>query len=318
MRVVFAGSPDFAIPCLAALLDAATVRVVGVFAAADRRAGRGRKVRSCAVAEFAWARKLRVFQFESLHDPHAQSQLRDLDADLMVVVAYRLLLPPTVLAIPKYGCVNVHASLLPRWRGAAPIERAIESGDARTGVSLMKMEAGLDCGAILAQREIAIAADDTGGSLHQKLARLGGELLGAQLPKLCAGELSGVAQNEADATYADKLTKAEAALNWRESADLLARKVRAFNPRPGAYAQIHTQKLGKNLSENLKILRAHAEPFAQTAKPGEIVRADKHGVAIATADGALVLTEVQRPGRTPSPAGAWYNGAGLRVGEVCG
>ena len=240
MRVVFAGTPAFSTPCLAALLGADSVVLAGVYTRPDRPAGRGGKIRpsavKAAVKECAAARGLPVFQPESLHGESAPANLRRLNPDLMVVVAYGLLLPASLLAIPPLGCVNLHASLLPRWRGAAPIERAIEAGDDTTGVSLMQMDAGLDTGAVLARSSIPIAADDTGGGLRDKLARLAGELLAANLLALAARKLAAMPQDESLTCYAPKLEKAEAKLDWRLDALALERKVRAFNPWPVAVA----------------------------------------------------------------------------------
>ncbi len=238
MRVVFAGTPAFSIPCLTALLGAPRVELVGVYTQPDRPAGRGKKPRPSRIKQFARAHGAAVFQPESFADEATLDALRRLRPELMVVVAYGLLLPAAVLAIPALGCVNLHASLLPRWRGAAPIQRALEAGDATTGVSLMQMEPGLDRGPLLAASSIPIQPDDTGGSLHDRLARLAGELLAANLSALAAQTLAATPQDESLTCYAHKLQKAEAVLDWRLSAVALERKVRAFNPRPMARAKL--------------------------------------------------------------------------------
>ena len=304
MRVVFAGTPAFAIPSLAALLRADFVDVVGVYTAPDKPAGRGRKVRRSAIKDFALTHDLQVFQPESLHESEA---LQRLQPDLVIVVAYGLLLPPKMLAIPKLGCVNLHASLLPRWRGAAPIQRAIEAGDSQTGVTLMQMSRGLDCGAMLARATMAINDDDTAGTLHDKLAQRAGELLAANLSALADGELSAQKQNENDACYAKKITTTEADLDWRQDAQSLARKVRAFNPSPLMRAQFADGKL-------LKVLTAYADSAAVDARPGEIVGVDKNGIKVATGDGVLTLTEIQKPGGKAMSVAALLNGMDIKVG----
>ena len=306
MRVVFAGTPAFSTPCLAALLGADSVVLAGVYTRPDRPAGRGGKIRPSAVKECAAARGSPVFQPESLHGESAPANLRRLNPDLMVVVAYGLLLPASLLAIPPLGCVNLHASLLPRWRGAAPIQRAIEAGDDTTGVSLMQMDAGLDTGPVLARSSIPIAANDTGGGLHDKLARLAGELLAANLLALAAQKLAAIPQDESLTCYAPKLEKAEVKLDWRLDATLLERKVRAFNPWPVAVAGLD--------GVWLRVLGAWADSTSVKARPGEIVAVDKTGITVATGAGALVLTEVQKPGGTPMPVAALLNGMDIKPG----
>lgn len=287
------------------------MELAGVYTQPDRPAGRGKKrcpsaVKASTVKEWARARGLPVFQPESLQGESAPAGLRRLNPDLVVVVAYGLLLPASLLAVPPLGCVNVHASLLPRWRGAAPIQRAIEAGDDTTGVSLMRMDAGLDTGPVLARHGIAIAGDDTGGSLHDKLARLGGELLAANLRLLAAGALVAAPQDETLACYAPKLEKAESALDWRLDAAALERKVRAFNPWPAALATLNDARL--------RVLGARADSTPVRARPGEVVKAGKAGIAVAAGEGALVLTEVQKPGGTPMPAAALLNGMDIIPG----
>ena len=315
MRVVFAGTPEFAVPSLKALLHAGAVELAGVYTQPDRRGGRGKKRRRSAVKQFALTHGTPVFQPESLRDEATLSQLKRLTPDLMVVVAYGLRLPDAALAVPRLGCVNLHASILPRWRGAAPIQRAIEAGDAATGVSLMRMERGLDTGPVFATAAIPIAPDDTGGSLHDKLAPLAGELLAANLAALAAQTLSAVAQDDNRACHAPKLNKAEAELDWRLDAAALERKVRAFNPWPMAFTELNGARL--------RVLRAAvaADPDSTpaSARPGEVVAVAQAGISVAAGGGggALVLREVQKPGGTPMPVADLLNGMEVVPGMRC-
>ncbi|MGI9310945.1 MAG: methionyl-tRNA formyltransferase, partial [bacterium] len=250
-----------------------------------------------------------ILQFESLRGEVEIARLARLRPDLIVVVAYGLVLPRAALDIPRLGCVNLHASLLPRWRGAAPIQRAIEAGDAATGVSLMQMDAGLDTGAILAQARIPIAANATGGSLCDELATLAAQLLGASLPALAAQTLTAMPQDERHACRARKLARSEAQLDWRQSAVALERKVRAFNPTP--MARVVLARADERVA--LRVLRAKVGDGAQ-ARAGEILRADADGIAVATGGGMLVLTELQKPGGAPMSAAALLNGMHITPG----
>jgi len=303
LRLVFAGTPEFAVPHLHACRRD-NVDIVAVYTQPDRPAGRGRALAAGPVKQAAVALGVPVEQPESLRDAAARTRLGNYAPDLLVVVAYGLILPRKVLALPRLGCWNVHASLLPRWRGAAPIQRAILAGDTQTGVCLMQMEAGLDTGPVLLRRSIAIGADDTGGSLHDRLAALGADLLGAGLDRLHGGPpLVAEAQAGAGVTYAHKLDKAEARLDWREPAVALARKVRAFDPWPVAEAHIG--------GEVLRVWRAAAREATsgdqQTAAPGTLVAAGRDGIDVACADGVLRLLEVQRPGGRRIGAGDFVN-----------
>ena len=287
LRLVFAGTPEFAVPHLAAC-NIPNVEIAAVYTQPDRPAGRGRALAASPVKQAALAAGLAVEQPESLKSAAVQAWLRELDPDLFVVVAYGLILPRAVLAIPRLGCWNVHASLLPRWRGAAPIQRAILAGDAQTGVCLMRMEAGLDTGPVMLRREVAIAPDDTGGSLHDKLSALGALALGEGLRRVLAGEaLHATPQPQAGATYAHKLEKSEAWLDWNESAIVLERKVRAFDPWPVAEADL--------AGERVRIRGAQAVPGG-LAIPGSVVAAGKAGVDIACGEGVLRVTKLQRAG----------------------
>ena len=306
MRIVFAGTPEFAVSSLRAA--ARHHEVVAVYTQPDRPAGRGRGLAPSPVKLEAVARGIPVYQPESLKDEAAQQQLRDLQPDLMVVVAYGLILPKAVLAIPTHGCWNVHASLLPRWRGAAPIQRAIQAGDAKTGVCLMQMEAGLDTGPVLLHQELPIAATDTGGQLHDKLAELGAQVLSDGLGLLRAG-IKPIArpQPEQGVTYAHKLDKAEARLDWAQGADVLARTVRAFNPWPIAEATL--------AGERVRIHGAVALEEAHSQAPGTVLAASRDGIDIACGQGALRLRTLQREGGKAITAADYLNARrDLRVG----
>lgn len=288
LRLVFAGTPDFAVPCLQACLRS-DGDVVAVYTQPDRPSGRGRQLAASPVKQAAVAAGIPVLQPETLRDPEAQAHLAALRPDLLVVVAYGLILPRKVLALPRLGCWNVHASLLPRWRGAAPIQRALLAGDRETGVGLMQMEAGLDTGPVLLERRTPIAADDTGGSLHDRLAALGAELLAAGLARLGAGPaLVATAQPEDGVTYAHKLDKAEARLDWQRPAIELERTVRAFDPWPVAEAEIG--------GERLRIWSAQARPGRADAVPGQVLAAAADGLDIACGEGTLRILDVQRAG----------------------
>jgi len=298
MKIVFAGTPAFAVSSLRAA--ARHHEVVAVYTQPDRPAGRGRGLAPSPVKLEAIARGIPVFQPESLKTPEAQQQLRDLAPDLMVVVAYGLILPKAVLTIPTHGCWNVHASLLPRWRGAAPIQRAIQAGDAETGVCLMQMEAGLDTGPVLLMQHIAIGPNDTGGQLHDRLAALGEQVLSDGLGLLRAG-IKPIAQPqpEAGVTYAHKLDKAEARLDWAQDADALARTVRAFNPWPVAEAML--------VGERVRIHGAIALDDKQGKAPGTLLAASRDGIDIACGHGALRLRVLQREGGKAITAADYLN-----------
>ncbi|WP_018873183.1 methionyl-tRNA formyltransferase [Thioalkalivibrio sp. ALJ16] len=306
LRIVYAGTPDFAVPALQALI-AAGHAPVAVYTQPDRPSGRGRKLRPGPVKVVAEAAGLPVVQPESLKSPEARAELAGWRPDVLIVAAYGLILPRAVLELPPLGGLNIHASLLPRWRGAAPIHRAILAGDHETGVCLMQMAPGLDTGPVHACRRVAITAQTTTGTLHDELAREGAELLLERLPAIARGASVPQPQDDAQATYAHKLDKQEAWLDWSRSAAALDRQVRAFNPWPVAQAGWQDQ-----------VVRVHAAvPLAgsSTATPGTILAAGPEGVDVVTGDGLLRLLTVQLPGRRPVAAADWARNADL-VGQI--
>ncbi|MGH8052154.1 MAG: methionyl-tRNA formyltransferase [Arenimonas sp.] len=287
MRIVFAGTPEFAVPCLRAAARCGDI--VAVYTQPDRPAGRGRQLTPSPIKVEALANGWCIEQPENFKSIDSKKVLRELKADIMIVVAYGLLLPQSVLDIPKHGCWNVHASLLPRWRGAAPIQRAIEAGDLQSGVCLMRMEKGLDTGPVLLSLSTGISAEDTGGSLHDRLSMLGAEVLSDGLKLLRAGiKPIAQAQPEAGVTYAHKLDKQEAKLDWSVSSEILANKIRAFNPWPVCEAQVN--------GERLRIHHAVSIPLAHKQDPGTVLMANHHALDIACGEGALRLLQVQREG----------------------
>jgi methionyl-tRNA formyltransferase len=298
MRIVFAGTPEFAVPCLRAAANKG--EVVAVYTQPDRPAGRGRGLTPSPVKLEAVQRGIPVYQPVNFRTEEAKAQLRDLQPDVMVVVAYGLILPQSVLEIPAHGCWNVHASLLPRWRGAAPIQRAIEAGDQQTGICLMQMEKGLDTGPVLLAQSLAIGAEETGGQLHDRLAELGAQVLADALGLLRATvHLPPQPQPSEGVTYAHKLDKAEAKLDWALPASQLANKVRAFNPWPVAEAQL--------LGERVRIHAAYALDESHSNTPGDVLRTSRDGIDIACGSGVLRLLTLQRDGGKPISAQDYRN-----------
>lgn len=285
MRIVFAGTPEFAAEHLKALLDS-PYEIVAVYTQPDRPAGRGQKLMPSPVKQLAVAHDIPVFQPPTLRNAEAQAELAALKPDLMVVVAYGLILPQVVLDIPRLGCINSHASLLPRWRGAAPIQRAVEAGDAESGVTVMRMEAGLDTGPMLLKVVTPISAEDTGGSLHDRLAEMGPPAVVQAIAGLADGSLQGEVQDDALATYAHKLNKDEARIDWSRPAVELERLIRAFNPWPVCHSTLD--------GESVKVLAANLS--TATGTPGEILSASKDGLVVACGDQTLSLTRLQLPG----------------------
>jgi methionyl-tRNA formyltransferase len=306
MRVVFMGTPEFALPTLALLAD--RYQLVGVYTRRDKPAGRGQEVALSPVKEYALARGLPLYQPGTLRKAEPVAELRALEPDLIVVAAFGLILPQEVLDIPRHGCLNVHASLLPRWRGAAPVAAAILAGDAETGCTMMRMDAGVDTGPILAQKAMPIASGDTTGNLTLKLAQLGAELLAVTLPRWLGREIAPQPQDETHATYAPMARKEDGKLEWARPADFLARQVRACQPWPGAYTTWKGQLL--------KVWRAHAL-HVESAGSGSVV-AWEGGAAVGAGEGLLALDEVQLAGRRPAAMAEFLRGARGFIGSVLG
>jgi methionyl-tRNA formyltransferase len=304
LRVAFAGTPEFAACALEAIL-AAGYTVPVVLTQPDRPAGRGMKLTASAVKQLALAHGLGIDQPERLRTDEQRARLKEARPDVLVVAAYGLILPPEALILPRLGCLNIHASLLPRWRGAAPIQRAIEAGDAQTGITIMQMDAGLDTGPMLLRRGIGIALEDTAASLHDKLASLGAEAIVEALARLAAGDLPAEAQPLLGVTIARKISRAEAEIDWHRSATELARQIRAFNPFPVAFGQIR--------ETTVKLWAAHTVP--EHGEPGSILRADDAGVVVACGEEALCITELQRPGSRRMAAAEFLHGFALAAGE---
>ncbi len=309
MRIIFAGTPDFAAASLAALLNS-DHDVVAVYSQPDRPAGRGRKLTASPVKQLALQHHIPVEQPLNFKNPADRQQLADYQADVMVVVAYGLILPQAVLDTPQYGCLNIHASLLPRWRGAAPIQRTILAGDSETGVCIMQMAAGLDTGPVLKRLSLPIAADDTAQSLHDKLAELGARALLATLDDLATLQAAAQAQDDAQTCYADKLQKAEAAIDWQQSAAQIDRQIRAFNPWPVAQTVFR--------GDILRIWSAQLSSEKLAGRPGEIVRVDRDALLVACGNGIVSIQELQLPGKRHMAVADFLNSHTIQTGEQLG
>ena len=302
LRLGFAGTPEFAVPALDALRKAH--RICAVFTQPDRPAGRGQPLHASPVKTLATLHGLPLHQPASFKSPETLATLQSLRLDALVVVAYGLILPPAALQSPKLGCINIHASLLPRWRGAAPIQRAVLAGDAKTGVTIMRMEAGLDTGPMLAARAIDVRAEDTAKTVHDRLARLGAELIGETLDGLKAGRVHEVPQRAEGATYAEKITKAEALIDWREDAVQVWRRVRAFNPWPIAETRLN--------GAQVRIWEAETRAGdAPGAEPGRVLGATHDGIDVACGAGVLRILRLQLAGRKVLTAGEFIKGQRL-------
>lgn len=311
MRIVYAGTPPFSAAALSALA-AAGHEIVLVLTQPDRPAGRGMKLTPSAVKQSALALGLPVYQPQTLRNADSVEKLKAAGAEVMVVAAYGLILPPEVLNLFPAGCINIHASLLPRWRGASPIQAAVLAGDAETGISIMQLEAGLDTGPVFASARLAIGADETAGELEARLARLGADTLGTLLADLLGGRLRPVAQPDAGVTYARRISKAEARIDWREPAVAIGRRVRAWNPWPVAETLLDGQQLRCFASEPLG-----EDPPGAGRVPGQVLACDARGIEVQTGEGRLRLRTVQAPGRQQVAAADFARGRSL-VGKVLG
>lgn len=305
MKILFAGTPAFAAKALEAILGQQH-QIVAVLTQPDRPAGRGMQLTPSPVKVVAQRNNLPVLQPVTLKTPEIQRQLAEYQADVMVVAAYGLILPKSVLEMPRYGCLNIHASLLPRWRGAAPVQRAILAGDRQTGITIMQMDEGLDTGGMLLKKSCPIEKYDTANTLLEKLTVIGADAILEALGSLATGRIKPEQQESSQATYASKLSKAEAALNWNENCEQLQRAVRAYNPFPVANATLnHT---------HIKIWQATAHPEKQ-GEPGQVLAVDKHGILVACGDGALNLEMLQRPNSKAMAASQFVQGYPIKPGD---
>ena len=325
LRCVFAGTPEFAAQALEALYGINDVAVVGVYTQPDRRAGRGKKIQQSPVKELALSHNSPVFQPLNFKQQEDVKQLEALQADLMIVAAYGILLPQAVLSTPRLGCINIHASLLPRWRGAAPIHRAIEAGDTQTGITIMQMDVGLDTGAMLLKKTLDIETNDTGSSLHDKLATLGASAMQEALADLPNLQQSAQPQENSLACYAHKLNKEDAVIDWQDSAQQIQQKIRAFNSWPVASTTINDKvlrvwqaQLAPACSSDTHVNSAASANTAAAA--GQILSANKQGISVQTGEGVLVLTSLQMPGKKALPVKDILNGqaALFQAGQVLG
>jgi methionyl-tRNA formyltransferase len=305
MKIIFAGTPQFAASALAALITEHDV--LAVLTQPDRPAGRGMQLSPSPVKQLALQHQLSVMQPATLKTPAAQQAIAALDCDVMVVAAYGLILPKAVLAMPRHGCLNIHASLLPRWRGAAPIQRAIQAGDVETGITIMQMDEGLDTGDMLLRHACAIAPDETAQTLHDKLVELGASSILEALRLLAVNRLTPVKQDPGSASYASKLLKCEAQIDWRQDAHVIARSVRAFNPFPVCHARMN--------GATIKIWQA--QPVMDgAAPPGKVIAVNKQGVTVACGSGGLRLEILQRAGGKAQPAAQFLQAMPIKPGDM--
>lgn len=302
LRIVFAGTPEFALPPLEALLESSH-EVIAVYCQPDKPAGRGRRLTACPVKLRAQAAGIPLHQPQRLRDPAEIEALASLEPDLMVVVAFGQILPPRVLATPGLGCVNLHASLLPRWRGAAPIQRALLAGDTETGVCIMQLDAGLDTGPVHACRRQSIESGTTAGELHEQLSRVGAALLATVVDELANGRAQAHPQSSSGITYATKIDKREATIDWADSAAQIERQVLAFNPWPVAQTRWN--------GRSLRIWRARAAELGSNSKPGTVLSQSADGIHVACGEGAITLLEVQLPGGRPLGVAEFLHGHSL-------
>jgi len=313
LKVIYAGTPDFAVAGLKALIESEH-EVVAVYTQPDRPAGRGRKLTPSPVKKVALEHEIPVYQPLNFKAEEDRQQLFDLDADLMVVAAYGLILPQAILEAPRLGCINIHASLLPRWRGAAPIQRSILAGDKETGITIMQMDIGLDTGDMLSKVSCPITETMTASQLHDQLMEIGGEALMGIMPAIEAQSLQPEKQDESLVTYAEKLQKAEAKIDWQLSAEDIARRVRAFNAWPVTQT---TYNKGQGDDQVMRIWQANVLADQTTEAPGKIFEVRKKSFLVATGEGVLEVTEIQMPGKKPMPVASFLNAhdpAGVQLG----
>jgi methionyl-tRNA formyltransferase len=311
LKIIFAGTPDFAAQHLAALINSHH-DVVAVYCPPDKRAGRGKKLTACATKDLAIAHNIIVEQPTNFKDAGDQEKLASYNADIMVVVAYGLLLPTVILEAPRLGCVNVHGSILPKWRGAAPIQRSLEAGDKETGVTIMQMDKGLDTGDMIAKATCDITLQDTSASLYEKLANLGPAALLSTLDLMAENKHEAEPQDNSVSTYAAKLNKDEAELNWQLSAEELHRKIRAYIPWPVAQFTFTDEK---ETEHRIRVWQVSYSDEAHDCIPGTIISANKSGITVATASGSLCLESLQLPGKKPLPVRDILNGKALWFAE---
>jgi len=317
LKIIFAGTPDFAVPPLKALIDSPH-EVVAVYTQPDRPAGRGRKLTPSPVKACALENAIPVYQPEKLKQIEDQQPLIELKADLMVVVAYGIILPKVILDAPRLGCINIHASLLPRWRGAAPIQRAILSGDSETGITIMQMDEGLDTGDMLLKKVCPIEANDTGSSLHGRLSGMGAEALMEALPGIIDGSLQPEKQDDSLANYAEKLQKSEALIDWSKPATAIQAQVNAFNAWPVAQTPIDIKQDGK--PQMMRVWQVQALDNIDVSKqpPGKVLNCDRQGIDVVTGKGVLRLLQIQMPGKKPMDVQAFVNAndiSGMMLGQ---
>lgn len=298
LKIIFAGTPDLALPTLQALIDSKH-EVVAVYTQPDRPAGRGRELTESPIKKLAQQNHIPVLQPTTLRDPDVQKQFQHFHADLMVVLGYGMLVPKEILAMPKFGCINVHVSLLPRWRGASPIQQAIMAGDKQSGVTIMQMNEGLDTGDCWSQAICQISPEETSGSLHDQLAQLGAKLLLETLPDIISGKKSPTPQDNTKATYAPKIQKKEAEIHWQKSAEELDRFIRGLNPIPIAYTIFEKQPL--------RIFKAQSITESHSAKPGTVLRISEKGLDVATKKNVLRILQLQMPGKKPQNIADFFN-----------
>jgi methionyl-tRNA formyltransferase len=302
LKIIFAGTPEFAAKSLEAIINQGH-EVIAVYTQPDRPAGRGKKLVKSDVKVVAETHDIPVFQPEKLTNADAQAELSALDPDLMIVAAYGLLLPKEVLESPTYGCINIHASLLPRWRGAAPIQRAIQAGDSETGITIMQMDEGLDTGDMILKLSTAITEEDTGGTLHDRLAEQGAEAILKYLAE--REELGAEAQDSSLANYAHKLSKQEACINWQDSAEQICRDIRAFNPWPVSFFEFIDSK---EKVQRVRVFEATQQASDNTKAPGTILEKNKHGILVQCSEGAISIQKLQLPGAKAIDVQSFVNG----------